>query len=259
MTHGDRRQTDYGPRQHKVDPRGAAKRRLRAVGFGDIAELASGAKHQSRRYDVLNHTAGVGTRHRHEGADVVCGVGDEQRRRQRHDRKHDAIDDPRVASVVAREQRFDVLAQRDADHREVRTQREHGKQRQEVADGVGNGVGVVVDARTRLEVQRVEVGDVAKRENAGQRQQRVEHQDKRVIAGEEQMDARFVGDGRCDRRQRVVAHEGVDADAEQRRDAPGVESDRVDTAVTGQSVASDRDHCREGCNEVLHFSLGWSG
>ena len=60
------------------------------------------------------------------------------------------------------------------------------------------------------------------------------------------MDARLVADRSRDRRQRVVAHERVDAHAEQGRDSAEASQRRVAVAAPlAQLDAGQHDHCDE--------------
>lgn len=133
-------------------------------------------------------------------------------RYQSDERKHDAVHHPRIRTAVPVEKRFPVISQRDGYYGKVGADGEHREQAQEIAQK-WNAQNVAVIC----EVQRVHVTQqrVVETEYSCEGEQGVEAQNQDVVGDDQGAHPPFVGDGRHERGQRVLAHERVDADPEE--------------------------------------------
>lgn len=99
-----------------------------------------------------------------------------------------------------------------------------------------------------MKVERVEIVEFGESEDAGEGQQDVEHEDEHEVGKDEPVDVTLLADGRDQGRQAVVAHERVDAHAEQVWHSHHVGHDgcRVGLHAPGQPDTGQDDHGPEG-------------
>ena len=162
--------------------------------------------------DVLDPRPGVGARDPHQGLQVVGAEGHRDGRQQGDEREHHPVHHPGVGAPVPVEQRLPVVAERDGDDGEVGADGEDGEEAQEVPQRRH-----VQHLAAVGEAERVHVPQEAavETEDGGEGQQAVETQDEGVVRQHQPAHAPLVGDGRDERGQGVLAHEGVHAHPEQ--------------------------------------------
>lgn len=169
-------------------------------------QVAPAAVDQAGGDDVLDPRAGVGSCNPHQRLQIVGEEGHSDGRHQGDERKHHAVHHPRVGAAIAVEQRLPVVAERHGDDGEVGADGEDREQAQEVAQHRD-----VQDVAVVREVEGVHVVQqrAVEAEDGGEGQQHVEAQDQDVVGQHQYAHSLLVGDRRHQRRQGVLAHEGV--------------------------------------------------
>lgn len=150
--------------------------------------------------------------------------------------------------LLAEEQGAQVIAQSDGNDGEVCAQGKHREERKEVLEHGNVRYYGVACVAVWLEVEGVHVVQLRKSENAREAEQGVEAQDERVVGSQQGKQVLLLPPRGDQRRQRVVAHERVDAHPKQVGQARGDCHGGVAlTLALTQGECTQQDH-RDECN-----------
>ena len=92
-----------------------------------VVQRASRTEHQSGRNEILYADARVRTCYADQKFNIIDQKRNKNRRRYRHQWKHDTIDKPVVRPIATMKQNLDIIAQRYSNNWEISAQREYRK------------------------------------------------------------------------------------------------------------------------------------